>query len=259
MNNHKTVDVSDKILVFSDSDGRVNSVIILGKQGTVVVDTQVTLEHGRALRDFAKEMSAGRPLVAVVLTHEHFDHIAGNQFFDCPIISTEPARKEILEIPPSHLPEGLTLTPPTLAFTRELSLYLGDMTLKLRHEGGHCPGECSIFIPETGTLIAGDSVFNGRTPYVGDADVPRWVEVLTRLHAMDPEVVIPGHGEPGPKSILLRQRDWLETFLDIAHQSRRAGLSAEAAADKVIADLRADPARKQVIIAGIRNVWSGSQ
>ncbi|HHW25945.1 MAG TPA: hypothetical protein GXX23_01230 [Firmicutes bacterium] len=128
MNNHKTVEVSDKILVFSDSDGRVNSVIILGKQGTVVVDTQVTLEHGRALRDFAKEMSAGRPL-----------------------------------------------------------------------------------------------------------------------------------GEPGPKSILLRQRDWLETFLDIAHQSRRAGLSAEAAADKVIADLRADPARKQVIIAGIRNVWSGSQ
>lgn len=259
MNNHKTVEVSDKILVFSDSEGRVNSVIILGKQGTVVVDTQVTLKDGRTLKNMAKELSAARPLVAVVLTHGHFDHVAGNQFFTCPIISTEPARKEIHEIPPSHFPEGFVPTPPTTTFTHELSLYLGDMTLRLRHEGGHCPGECSIFIPEAGILITGDSVFRGRTPYVGDADVPRWVEVLTRLHAMDPEVVIPGHGEPGPKSILLRQRDWLETFLDIAHQSRRAGLSAEAAADKVIADLRADPARKQVIIAGIRNVWSGSQ
>ncbi len=98
------------------------------------------------------------------------------------------------------------MTPPTETFTGEMSIHIGDMTLVLWSDGGHSPGELSVFIPEHGMLLTGDNVFNGRTPYVGDADVPKWLEVLTRLHAMGPEVVIPGHGPVGGKEILVRQR-----------------------------------------------------
>ena len=113
----------------------------------------------------------------------------------------------------------------------------------------------TIFVPEHGVLLTGDNVFSGRTPYVGDADVPRWLEVLTKLHALGPDVVIPGHGPVGGKEILVRQRDWLEAFLGLAQDCFRKGVEVEEAADKVIAELKADPARRQVLAEGIRNIY----
>ncbi len=245
----------DFLKVYGDGGSRVNAAAIVGERGAVVVDTHVTLEDGKALKEMAVRVSGGRPILAVVLTHEHFDHIVGNQFFDCPIVSTAAARQSIVALSADRLPEGLVLTPPTETFTGEMYLYLGDMTLELRSDGGHCPGELSVFIPEHGVLFTGDNVFNGRTPYIADADIPKWLEVLTRLHAMGPEVVIPGHGPIGGKEILIQQRDWLEAFLDLAQDCLRKGIGVEEAADKVIANLSAEPARKQVIAMGIRNIY----
>jgi len=249
------VRMPDFVKVYGDGGSRVNATVITGKRGTVVVDTHVTLEDGKALKDMAVEASGGRPILAVILTHEHFDHIVGNQFFSCPIISTAAARRCIQEISSERLPEGFVLTPPTETFTGEMSIHIGDMTLVLWSDGGHSPGELSVFIPEHGVLLTGDNVFNGRTPYVGDADVPKWLEVLTRLRAMGPEVVIPGHGPVGGKEILVRQRDWLEAFLVLAQDCFRKGIGVEEAADKVVAELKADPARRQVLAEGIRKIY----
>lgn len=245
----------DFVKVYSGPHGRVNSTVITGAKGTVVVDTQVTLEGGRAVKDLAVEVSEGKPIIAVLLTHDHFDHIVGNQYFGCPIISTEPARRSIVSMEPGRFPEGYIHTPPTVTFSEELALHLGDITLRLRRDDGHCPGQCSIFIPEHCVLITGDNVFNGRTPYVSSADVPVWVEVLTRLHAMDPEFVIPGRGAPGTKSILLEQRNWLESFLGLSQESAKAGLALHEATDKVMTALHCDPARRQVVMMGIDRIY----
>jgi cyclase len=250
----EVVKMPDIVKVYGDGGSRVNATVIVGERGAVVVDTHVTLEDGKALKDMAGQASGGRPILAVILTHEHFDHIVGNQFFDCPIISTAAARESIVALSTDRLPEGFTPTPPTETFTGEMYIHLGDITLELRSDGGHSPGQLSVFIPEHGVLLTGDNVFNGRTPYVGDADVPRWLEVLTRLHAMGPEVVIPGHGQIGGKEILIQQRDWLEAFLGLAQDCFRKGIGVEEAADKVVAELKANPARRQVIAEGIRKI-----
>jgi len=249
------VKMPEFVKVYGDGGSGVNAAVITGKRGTVVVDTHVTLEDGKALKEMAVQASGGRPILAVILTHEHFDHIVGNQFFDCPIIATAAARENIEEISSERLPEGFVLTLPTETFTGEMSIYLGDKTLELRSEGGHCPGELSVFIPEHGVLLTGDLAFNGRTPYVGDGDIPKWVEALTRLHAMGPDVVIPGHGPLGGKDILVRQRDWLEAFLGLAQDCFRKGMGVEEAADRAITEMKADPARKQVLAAGIRKIY----
>lgn len=245
----------DFVKVYSGPDGRVNSTVIVGQKGTVVVDTQVTLSGGKAVKDLAVEVSEGKPIVAVLLTHEHFDHIAGNQFFGCPIVSTEPARQSIVSMDSGSFPEGYVHTPPTVTFSEETTLYLGDTSLRLKRDGGHCPGQCSVFILEHGVLLTGDNVFHGRTPYVSSADVPAWVQVLTGLHAMNPEIVIPGHGAPGTKAILLEQRDWLESFLGLSQASAKAGLSVEEAADKIITALKGDPSRRQVVIMGVSRIY----
>lgn len=85
---------TDRIHCFSGKEGRINSVIVRGQRGTVVVDTQVTLEDGEELRRVAESMSGARPILYVLITHEHFDHIAGNQFLTCDIISSRKARDD---------------------------------------------------------------------------------------------------------------------------------------------------------------------
>src|SRR5262249_58393913 len=53
-----------------------NSVAFRGPQGLVVVDTGRHPEHTQALLDVAK--AAHVPVVAVVNTHWHLDHVGGN-------------------------------------------------------------------------------------------------------------------------------------------------------------------------------------
>ena len=243
------MNLPEQVKVYGGSNNRVNSVIVVGDRGTVVVDTHVTLEDGRAVKQMAEELSGRKPVLAVALTHEHFDHIAGNQFFDCGIVSSRACRDEILASRAglnTRVP-GLVVTAPNVAFETELLFSLDDLNLRMRHEGGHCKGESSIFIPEISTLLTGDLVFVGRPPFVASADIPQWITALTRLYGMDPEVVIPGHGEPGNKSILLTQRAWLETFMETTLACKRKSMSRDEACTNVMTTLGLPSERREVL------------
>ena len=252
------MNLPEQVKVYGGKDSRVNAVIVLGEKGTVVVDTHVTLEDGQAVRQMAEQASGSRPILAVALTHEHFDHIAGNQYFDCNIISSQACRDEIMASREglNRRIQGLTVTPPNIAYEGNLLFSLGDLTLEMRHEGGHCKGESSIFIPELSTLIAGDLVFHGRAPFVGAADFPQWITALTRLYAMDPEIVIPGHGQPGTKNILLEQRTWLESFMDATLSCKRRGMSPDEACAHVLTTMNLPSERRDMFAVAVNRLFS---
>jgi glyoxylase-like metal-dependent hydrolase (beta-lactamase superfamily II) len=60
-------------------------------------------------------------------------------------------------------------------------------------------------------LYAGDLVFRGRVPFVGDADSRAWIAALDRLIALKPRVLVPGHGALSrrPRADLVFTRDYL--------------------------------------------------
>jgi glyoxylase-like metal-dependent hydrolase (beta-lactamase superfamily II) len=43
-------------------------------------------------------------------------------------------------------------------------------------------------------LFAGDLVFRGRIPFVGNADSKGWLQALAEIESLNPSVVVPGHG-----------------------------------------------------------------
>lgn len=248
----------DRVRVFSGRDNRVNSVIVLGHEGVAVVDTQVTLEDGQELANAARSISNGRPIACVAITHEHFDHIAGNQFFQCNIVSSDLARQAIISLNLSgrNLPPSFKLTPPNVVFDKQCRLFLGGVTLVMELQGGHCPGESSIFIPEISALITGDLVFNNPLPpYIGSADLNQWTEALTRLYGLNPETVIPGHGEPGGKEILLRQRAWLENFVDYVNECISRKLSVEETCQAVFAKFQIPPERQRSMAPAVERMY----
>jgi glyoxylase-like metal-dependent hydrolase (beta-lactamase superfamily II) len=57
-----------------------------------------------------------------------------------------------------------------------------------------------MVVPKEGVIFAGDIIFAGRLPFLGDTavDTDSWLNALDTLAGMDPapRIVIPGHGEP---------------------------------------------------------------
>jgi glyoxylase-like metal-dependent hydrolase (beta-lactamase superfamily II) len=60
-------------------------------------------------------------------------------------------------------------------------------------------------------LFAGDLLFAGRIPFVGNADSAAWLRALDRMMTVDAAVVVPGHG-PASRDVgrdLALTRDYL--------------------------------------------------
>jgi len=81
-------------------------------------------------------------------------------------------------------------------FEDELTIKHGGVTFELKRVGpAHTPGDLFVWLPKKQVLFAGDVVYTGRLlsvqPYSNSAG---WLEAFGRLEALQPRVIIPGHG-----------------------------------------------------------------
>ena len=201
-----------------------NSVIFDAPGGLVVIDTGRHAAHTQAILDFSE--SAGRPIVAVVNTHWHLDHIGGNaairaahpgvRFYASGAL--EGALGGFLASYRSQLAEMLKSDPPAgqkSAFEAEIRLI--DQGMKLAPDvvierGGIVPmggapfrlgleagavtaGDVWLLDESRGILVAGDLI-TLPAPFLDTACPARWKESLDRLAALEFDLVIPGHGAP---------------------------------------------------------------
>lgn len=153
------------------------------------------------------------------------------------------------------LGEAFRLTPPTVTFSQDTTLDLGDSALELVWFGkAHSDSDILIFWPEEGLLATGDLFAPGYDPYLDSERVsflPRWTEMLN--WALDQErgvkTVVPAHGDTLSISELVRVRDYVKTqqdllegkssaFLDFRETFEGEGLEA---ALRRMDELRAQP------------------
>jgi glyoxylase-like metal-dependent hydrolase (beta-lactamase superfamily II) len=82
-----------------------------------------------------------------------------------------------------------------ITFSDSLTIRWGAQTLRLIHmaENGHSAGDVVVWIPEQRILVTGDIVV-GPTPYATYYNIPGMIKALHSLIAMNPAIVIPGHG-----------------------------------------------------------------
>lgn len=75
------------------------------------------------------------------------------------------------------------------------------MALQIQPVGpSHTPEDLVVFVPGERVLFAGDLVFRGRIPFVGQANSRQWIASLNQLLSFDAKVVVPGHG-PASESV----------------------------------------------------------
>jgi glyoxylase-like metal-dependent hydrolase (beta-lactamase superfamily II) len=164
----------------------------------------------------------------VIVSHYHADHYYGIQVFKDlgaeiwaheggkDVAGSEGARlryEQRKEILGRWINDRTQRFPrPDLWLSGDTDFELGGVHFRLRHVGpAHSDEDLAMFVAEDGVLYAGDLVFKGRVPFVGDADSRLWLAALDKLIAFRPKVLVPGHGGASdrPMDDLTLTRDYL--------------------------------------------------
>ena len=83
---------------------------------------------------------------------------------------------------------------PTITFDRELRLRLGTRELMVRSFGrANTPGDLVVHLPKEGIVAVGDLVVHP-VPFIYGGFPAGWVEVMKSVRALQPQVIVPGHG-----------------------------------------------------------------
>lgn len=250
------VEVSPGVIAFVRLDEGANVGLIRTADGVVVVDTTSSPPDMQELLD-ATGVSASEARL-VINTHSHGDHTWGNQFFDCPILAHRLCRERMVanlagpwsaEAIKASIAEGektdpdwarearekladLRITLPTEVFDDRRELEIGGVRLEVIHFGAHTPDSTVVWLPEAKVLFAGDLIFEGRYPYLGDADVPALIAALKRLPKFGAQVIVPGHGVLCGKAEIAALVDYLEAAWALTADHLAQGHSE----DEAIAD-----------------------
>ena len=188
-----------------------NISFVVGSKGVAVIDTGGSLKVGKQLLQAIRKVTK-LPVLYVVNTHVHPDHIYGNAAF-LPANSNEAMpvfvghdklanamelRKEQYARLNARLlgddAQGSDLVKPTLSVKTDLVLDLGDRTLTLSaHPNAHTNTDVSLIDNKTGTLFTGDLLFIERTPVI-EGDIKGLIAEVEKLKASLARQVVPGHG-----------------------------------------------------------------
>ncbi|MDO9051987.1 MAG: quinoprotein relay system zinc metallohydrolase 2 [Methylotenera sp.] len=195
-----------------------NISFIVGSRGVAVIDTGGSLKVGRQLREAIRQITS-LPVLYVVNSHVHPDHIYGNAAFlaDKPEFvgheklanAMESRKEQYAKLNARFLHEdavGTELIKPTLAVKDKLELDLGGRKLMLTaHPVAHTNTDVSMIDSKTGTLFTGDLLFIERTPVI-ESDVKGLIAEIEKLKSSDAKQVVPGHGPV--------TKDWIAALSD---------------------------------------------
>jgi cyclase len=90
---------------------------------------------------------------------------------------------------------NLTMRLPNSTFERQMAVYGSERAVELlTFGGGHTASDAVLWLADERILFTADLLFNGIHPWMGDGDPDEWLRIIDDLLALDPAVVVPGHG-----------------------------------------------------------------
>ena len=196
--------------IATDNQGFIsNAGFVATPEGVVVFDSLGSPSLAWLMLDKIRQVT-DKPVVKVIVSHYHADHIYGLQVFKklgAEIIGPEGAYKyldsplamERLEERRFSLEpwvnDATRLVPPDRSVSERLQFKLGGVSFTIDYLGdAHSDGDMSMFVEPDGVLFSGDIIFEGRVPFVGAANTRHWLETLQRMQLGKLAALIPGHG-----------------------------------------------------------------
>jgi len=186
-----------------------NAGFVVTPAGVVVIDALGSPALAQKLLAEIRKITP-QPVTHVILTHYHADHIYGLQVFKAAgakVIAHKGARDYLasdtarLRLQASRtelapwIDENTQLVTPDEWLDGPRELTVGGTQMRILPVGpSHTAEDLVIWLPREKVLFAGDLVFRGRIPFVGQADSRRWIGALDQILELGADVLVPGHG-----------------------------------------------------------------
>jgi len=194
-----------------------NTFLVTTSAGNVVIDTSLAAVAPAHKQALGAKSSA--PVKAIVLTHAHGDHTGGVRTWREPgteIIAQKNhmafaryqrtlagffGRRNAAQFGLGATPVAAATFEPTRTFDERDTLTVGDVEFDLIHTPGETPDHLTVWIPQFKAAFIGDNYYESfPNLYTLRGTTPRsaldYVESLDTVLALEPELVLPSHGQP---------------------------------------------------------------
>lgn len=212
--------VQDGIYVYVGANFNSNCGIVLTQEGVVLIDSGHNPTDSRAILEAVKKLTP-MPVRYLIDTEPHPDHTTGHFVFSPPAIiiahegagesmrgreketpgrieklaGTSPAMRTALE--------GYRFVVPQVEYRGKMTLNVGERTFELLYQKGvHSEADSAVWMPKERVLFSASGIvvdqINILRPFV---TIPDILAAAKMMKALNPEHVIPGHGQPGTVKI----------------------------------------------------------
>ena len=218
--------------VATDNEGFVsNAGFVVTDVGVVVFDALGSPSLAELLIQKIKTVT-DKPIVRVISSHYHADHIYGLQVFAdlgaeiwAPLgsenyLASDYAAERLEERRFSLSPwvnEQTHLVTPDRYLQNQEQFEIGGVKFTVTPVGAaHSDGDLTLYVEPDRVLFSGDIIFEGRVPFLGDANSKHWLNILERMESEKLAALVPGHGPAAqnPNSAITGTRKYLSYLRD---------------------------------------------
>lgn len=200
-----------------DTEGRTyeneainaNIGLVVTPAGALLIDSGASFQGAKQIAEAAKKVTA-QPIQWVINTGGQDHRWLGNGYFKAQgaqIMAHADAEADMRARGPAHLKanapvlkekmDGTEIVLPTRWLKdADTTLDLGGVAVQVVHrQGGHTPGDSMVWLPQSGVVFTGDVVYVDRILGLHPVSKTKtWVASFEALEALNPKVVVPGHG-----------------------------------------------------------------